>query len=42
MHNVAVVTTNKNYVILATVGASEKQWAKSENDLKKIVQSFRC
>jgi hypothetical protein len=42
VHNVAVVTTNKNYVILATVGASEKQWAKSENDLKKIVQSFRC
>ena len=35
VHNVAVVTTNKNYVILATVGASEKQWAKSENDLKK-------
>ena len=35
VHNVAVVTTNKNYVILATVGASEKQWAKSETISKK-------
>jgi len=42
LHNVAVVSTNKNYVMIATIGASEKQYAKSEGDLKKILDSFRC
>ena len=42
VHNVAVVSTNKNYVMIATIGASEKQYAKSEGDLKKILDSFRC
>jgi hypothetical protein len=42
LHNVAVVSTNKNYVMIATIGASEKQYAKSEEDLNKILNSFRC
>jgi hypothetical protein len=42
LHNVAVVSTNKNYVMIATIGASEKQYAKSEGDLRKILDSFRC
>ena len=29
-------------VIRHTIGASEKQYAKSEGDLKKILDSFRC
>ena len=42
VHSLSVVSTNKNYVFIATIGASEKQWAKSEADLRKIENSFRC
>jgi hypothetical protein len=35
------VSTSKNYVMIATIGASEKQWAKSSEDLKRIISSFR-
>lgn len=41
VHNLAAVSTSKNYVMIATIGASEKQWAKSEADLKQIINSFR-
>lgn len=42
LHNLAIVSTSKNYVMIATIGASEKQWSKSENDLKTVIDSFRC
>mmetsp|Transcript_1092 Transcript_1092/g.4160 ORF Transcript_1092/g.4160 Transcript_1092/m.4160 type:complete len:292 (+) Transcript_1092:70-945(+) len=41
LHSVSAVSTNKNYVMIATIAASEKQWAKSEADLKKVIDSFR-
>ena len=42
VHSLSVVSTNKNYVFIATIGASEKQWARAEGELRKIVDSFRC
>ena len=41
LHSVSAVSTNKNYVMIATIAASEKQWAKSEADLKNVIDSFR-
>ena len=41
VHNLAAMSTSKNYVMMATMGASEKQWGKHEEDLKKIIASFR-
>ncbi len=41
LHNVAKVSTSKNYVVIAALAASEKQWGKSEADCKKILDSFR-
>ena len=42
-HNLCryAVSTSKNYVMIATIGASEKQWGKSEQALKTIINSFR-
>lgn len=41
LHSVSAISTNKNYVMIATIAASEKQWAKSEKDLRKIIDSYR-
>lgn len=41
LHNVACVTTNKNYVVIGCISASEKQWSKSQDTLKQVVKSFR-
>ena len=41
VHNLAAVSTSKNYVMIATIGASEKQWSNAQNDLRKIIESFR-
>lgn len=39
-HNLACVTTNKNYIIILACSANEKQWNNSEQKLRKIVRSF--
>ena len=41
LHSVSAVSTNKTTSMIATIAASEKQWAKSEADLKKVIDSFR-
>jgi len=41
LHSVSAISTNKNYVMIATIAASEKQWAKSEKNLRKIIDSYR-
>ncbi|ABO94730.1 thylakoid lumenal 20 kDa protein, putative [Ostreococcus lucimarinus CCE9901] len=41
LHNLACVTTSQNYVVIATVAASEKQWSTSEQELRNVVTSFQ-
>jgi len=41
LHNLACVTTNQNYIMIVACSASEKQWNTSEQELRKIVGSFR-
>eukprot|EP00747_Dinoflagellata_sp_TGD_P211975 gnl/TRDRNA2_/TRDRNA2_85126_c0_seq1.p1 gnl/TRDRNA2_/TRDRNA2_85126_c0~~gnl/TRDRNA2_/TRDRNA2_85126_c0_seq1.p1 ORF type:complete len:364 (+),score=58.51 gnl/TRDRNA2_/TRDRNA2_85126_c0_seq1:95-1186(+) len=41
LHNLAAVSTNKEYIVLGIVSSSEKQWQKAQNQLREIVKSFR-
>lgn len=41
LHSVSSVSTNKNYVVIATVAADEKQWGTAKDKLKEVVKSFR-
>lgn len=41
LHNFVSVSTNKNYVILCAVTASEKQYSAAKDKLAKVVETFR-
>ena len=41
LHSVSPCPPTKTTTTIATIAASEKQWAKSEADLKKVIDSFR-
>jgi len=40
LHNIAKITTSQNYVIMASISASESQWSASEKDLRRVLSSF--
>eukprot|EP00747_Dinoflagellata_sp_TGD_P180403 gnl/TRDRNA2_/TRDRNA2_32801_c0_seq1.p1 gnl/TRDRNA2_/TRDRNA2_32801_c0~~gnl/TRDRNA2_/TRDRNA2_32801_c0_seq1.p1 ORF type:complete len:361 (-),score=27.24 gnl/TRDRNA2_/TRDRNA2_32801_c0_seq1:133-1215(-) len=40
-HNVAVVTVNRNHVIILCIASNESQWGAAKKDLMKITSSFR-
>lgn len=39
-HNLTTVCTSMNYLVMAIVSASDKQWAESEQVLRKVIKSF--
>lgn len=41
VHNVAAVTTDQNYVIVAAIAANDKQWGAAREKLLGIARSFR-
>jgi hypothetical protein len=41
LHNVAAVTTDKNYLIILCVASNEKQWSAAQDTLMQIPRSFR-
>lgn len=40
LHNIAKITTSQNYVIMASISASEAQWSANEKDLRRVLSSF--
>jgi hypothetical protein len=39
-HNLTTVCTSKNYLVIATISATEKQWLNHEQVLKSVLNSF--
>lgn len=40
LHNIAKITTSQNYVIMASISASEAQWSANEKDLRRVLSWF--